>query len=80
MLDLNNLGNLAKEATNLANNPMAQQVLNNPTIVGLVNEAEKYSGMDLDGNGSIGSVATTSEVGENHTPANVTPEKVSTEE
>jgi hypothetical protein len=56
-MDLNNLGNLAQEASNLTNNPMVQQALNNPAVAGFVNEAEKFSGMDLNGNSSIGTAA-----------------------
>ena len=54
MLDLNNLGKIAQEAANIANNPMAQGVLNNPNVAGFVDQAEKMTGMDLNGNGTVG--------------------------
>ena len=57
MLDLNNLGKMAQEATNLANNPMAQGILNNPAVSGFVNQAEKMTGIDLNGNGTVGAAA-----------------------
>jgi hypothetical protein len=53
-MDLNNLANMAQQAGNLANNPMAQQILNNDAISGLVNQAEEMTNMDLNGNGSVG--------------------------
>lgn len=48
---------MAQEATNLANNPMAQGILNNPAVSGFVDQAEKMTGMDLNGNGNVGAVA-----------------------
>jgi hypothetical protein len=56
-MDLNNLANMAQQAGNLANNPMAQGVLNNPAVSGLVDQAESMTGMDLNGNGSVGAAA-----------------------
>jgi hypothetical protein len=58
-MDLNNLANMAQQAGNLANNPMAHQILNNDAVSGLVNQAESMTGMDLNGNGSVGAVAQT---------------------
>jgi hypothetical protein len=54
MLDLNSLTKLATEAEIIATNPMAQQVLNNPMIAGVVDQVEKLTGRDLNGNGTIG--------------------------
>jgi hypothetical protein len=56
-MDLNNLANMAQQAGNIANNPMAQQILNNGAISGLVNQAEEMTNMDLNGNGSVGAVS-----------------------
>jgi hypothetical protein len=55
MLDLNNLTNLASEAEKIATNPMAQQVLNNPIIAGVVDQVEILTGRDINGNGMVGS-------------------------
>jgi hypothetical protein len=54
MLDLNNLTNLATEAEKIATNPMAQQVLSNPMIAGVVDQIENLTGRDLNGNGTVG--------------------------
>jgi hypothetical protein len=53
MLDLNSLTKLATEAEIIATNPMAQQVLNNPMIAGVVDQVEKLTGRDLNGSGTI---------------------------
>ena len=52
-MDFKNLTNLAQQAGNITSNPVAQQVLNNPAVSDFVQQAEKVTGMDLDGNGSI---------------------------
>jgi hypothetical protein len=54
IMDLNNLANMAQQAGNLANNPMAQQILNNDAVSGLVNKAEEMTGMDLNGDKNVG--------------------------
>jgi hypothetical protein len=54
-MDLNNIANMAQQAGNLANNPIAQQILNNDAIEGFVNQAEEMTNIDLNGNGSVGS-------------------------
>jgi hypothetical protein len=56
-MDLNNLANMAQQAGNLANNPMAQQILNNPAVSGMVDQVEAMTNMDLNGNGSVGAAA-----------------------
>jgi hypothetical protein len=56
-MDLNNLANMAQQAGNLASNPMAQQILNNPAVSGILNQVEDTLNMDLNGNGSIGADA-----------------------
>jgi hypothetical protein len=58
-MDLNNLANMAQQAGNLANNPMAQQILNNDAVSGLVNKAEEMTGMDLNGDKNVGAAAQT---------------------
>lgn len=60
-MDFNNLANMAQQAGNLANNPMAQQILNNDAIAGFVNQAEEMTNMDLNGNGSVGAAAQVSD-------------------
>jgi hypothetical protein len=54
MLDLNSLTKLASEAEIITTNPMAQQVLYNPIIAGVVDQVEKLTGRDLKGNGTTG--------------------------
>jgi hypothetical protein len=77
-MDLNNLANMAQQATNIAHNPMAQQILSNPAVSGFVDQAEKAIGMDLNGNGSVGAVAQAHSTIVDETP--VTEELATTEE
>jgi hypothetical protein len=60
-MDLNNLANMAQQAGNLANNPMAQQILNNDAVSGLVNKAEEMTGMDLNGDKNVGAAQSTTQ-------------------
>jgi hypothetical protein len=53
-MDLNNLANMAQQAGNLANNPIAQQILNNDAVAGMVHQAEEMTGMDINGDKNVG--------------------------
>jgi hypothetical protein len=53
-MDFSKIADMAKQAGDLANNPMAQGVLNNPAMAGIVDQVESMTKMDLNGNGSVG--------------------------